>query len=112
MVRPPSRALMFTPFSLCRLPVGTTRLEFVTSGRSVAISSLAVGQASARASTAPKIGSAGSKHSWKVRLSTGWLQINLLLSGQESDERSAASTRTTYTAENSDSSVEKGKQPA
>src|ERR1700736_5006607 len=59
--RPPSRALKFTPFSLCRLPVGTTRLEFVTSGRSVAISSLAVGQASARASNAPNTVDADNK---------------------------------------------------
>jgi len=49
MVRPPSRALTFTPFSLWKLPTGTTRLEFVTSGRSVAMSSLATGQPSARA---------------------------------------------------------------
>src|SRR3984893_6420240 len=45
--RPPSRALKLTPFSICRLPAGTTRLELVTSGRSVMISSLAVGQLSA-----------------------------------------------------------------
>jgi hypothetical protein len=40
------------PFSLWKLPKGTTTLEFVTSGRSVAISSLGVGQfsPSARAS--------------------------------------------------------------
>jgi len=31
------------PFSLCRLPAGTTRLELVTSGRSVAISDWDVG---------------------------------------------------------------------
>jgi hypothetical protein len=72
-IRPPSRALKFTPFSLWRLPTGTTRLELVTSGRSVAISSFAVGQASACASTAPKIASAGSKHVWRVRLGIGWL---------------------------------------
>src|SRR2546427_8198395 len=41
--RPPSRTLKLTPFSLCRLPAGTTRLEFVTSGRSVLISSLVLG---------------------------------------------------------------------
>src|ERR1700742_2414319 len=52
MLWPPSRALMLTPFSFCRLPTGTTRLELVTSGRSVAISSFAVGQESARASIA------------------------------------------------------------
>src|ERR1700722_14850009 len=32
------RAVQLIPFSNCRLPRGTTRLEFVTSGRSVAIS--------------------------------------------------------------------------
>jgi hypothetical protein len=37
------------PFSFWRLPVGTTRLEFVTSGRSVVMPSFAVGQASALA---------------------------------------------------------------
>src|ERR1700694_4257426 len=68
IVRPASRALTFTPFSLCRLPTGTTRLEFVTSGRSVAIASLAVGQASARASTAARIVHADSKHVRRVRL--------------------------------------------
>src|SRR5580700_6559782 len=62
IVRPPSRALKFTPFSLWRLPTGTTRLEFVTSGRSVALSSLAVGQPSARASTDTRIASADSQH--------------------------------------------------
>jgi hypothetical protein len=67
IVRPPSRALKFTPFSLCRLPTGTTRLEFVTSGRSVAISSLAVGQETACASIAPRIVNACSKHIWRVR---------------------------------------------
>src|ERR1700686_5858368 len=44
--RLPSRALKLTPFSICRLPAGTTRLEFVTSGRSVLISSLLLGQPS------------------------------------------------------------------
>src|SRR5258708_9207646 len=68
IVRPPSRALTFTPFSLCRLPTGTTMLEFVTSGRSVAISSLAVGQASARASTAARLANADSKPATRVRL--------------------------------------------
>src|ERR1700749_3005778 len=53
MLRAPSRALVLTPFSFCRLPTGTTRLELVTSGRSVAISSFAVGQESARAAIAP-----------------------------------------------------------
>src|ERR1700710_1762727 len=38
------------PFSICRLPVGTTRLEFVTSGRSVAISEDEDGHSPARAS--------------------------------------------------------------
>src|ERR1700687_6045157 len=66
--RPPSRALKFNPFSLCRLPIGTTRLEFVTSGRSVAIWSLAVGQASARASTAASIVQAHSRHVRRVGL--------------------------------------------
>jgi hypothetical protein len=50
--------------------MGTTRLEFVTSGRSVAISSLAVGHVSADASTAPKTANAESKNIWKVRLLT------------------------------------------
>src|SRR5258708_31814537 len=68
IVRPPPRALTFTPFSLCRLPTGTTMLEFVTSGRSVAISSLAVGQASARASTAARLANADSKPARRVRL--------------------------------------------
>src|ERR1700691_1844416 len=36
-----------TPFSACKFPYGTTRLELVTSGRSVAISSTLVGQGSA-----------------------------------------------------------------
>src|ERR1700692_3012047 len=45
--RSPSRVLKLTPFSICRLPAGTTRLEFVTSGRSVVISSLVLGQLSA-----------------------------------------------------------------
>jgi hypothetical protein len=42
-------------------------LEFVTSGRSVAISSLAVGQPSALASTTPRIAKVDSKHFWRVR---------------------------------------------
>src|ERR1700738_2420755 len=63
-------ALKFTPFSLCRLPMGTTRLEFVTSGRSVAISSLLVGQPSACASAVPRIANADSQHIWSVRLLT------------------------------------------
>jgi len=70
IVRPPSRAVKFTPFSLWRLPTGTTRLEFVTSGRSVAISSLAVGQPSACASTAARTTNADSKPIWRVRLRT------------------------------------------
>src|SRR5215469_14220714 len=45
----PWRTIQSTPFSAWRLPKGTTRLEFVTSGRSVAISSAAVGHWSARA---------------------------------------------------------------
>jgi hypothetical protein len=44
-----TRALALMPFSICRLPAGTTTLEFVTSGRSVAISSLVPGQVSALA---------------------------------------------------------------
>src|SRR5260370_20658198 len=36
----PARRLTFAPFSLCRLPTGTTTLELVTSGRSVAIGAL------------------------------------------------------------------------
>ena len=47
--RSPLRALKLAPFSICRLPAGTTRLEFVTSGRSVLISSLVLGQPSALA---------------------------------------------------------------
>src|ERR1700693_1326406 len=47
--RSPSRMLKLMPFSICRLPAGTTRLEFVTSGRSVVISSLVLGQPSALA---------------------------------------------------------------
>src|SRR6202012_4987074 len=46
MVRPPSRDEVLIPFSLCKLPTGMTMLEFVTSGRSVAISSLGCGQLS------------------------------------------------------------------
>jgi hypothetical protein len=38
MTGPPWRAVQLTPLSICRLPCGTTTLEFVTSGRSVAIS--------------------------------------------------------------------------
>src|SRR6185437_13145851 len=47
---PPSKAVRFRPFSFWRLPQGTTTLELVTSGRSVLISSVAVGQLSDRAS--------------------------------------------------------------
>jgi hypothetical protein len=35
------------PFSFCRLPTGTTRLEFVVSGRSVAMSDADVGHSPA-----------------------------------------------------------------
>src|ERR1700730_8630551 len=49
-----SRVLKLTPFSICRLPAGTTRLEFVTSGRSVVISSLVLGQPSALAVIVPR----------------------------------------------------------
>jgi len=45
--RLPSRPLELMPFSICKLPAGTTTLEFMTSGRSVQISSLVVGQSSA-----------------------------------------------------------------
>ena len=41
--------VVLIPFSLCRLPKGTTRLEFVTSGRSVAISDEEVGHSPAYA---------------------------------------------------------------
>ena len=41
------RAVQLTPLSPCRLPCGTTTLELVTSGRSVAISVAALGQSSA-----------------------------------------------------------------
>src|SRR6267143_2385723 len=47
ITRSPPRALKLTPFSICRLPGGVTTLEFVTSGRSVLISSLMLGQLSA-----------------------------------------------------------------
>src|SRR6516164_6863736 len=47
------RTAQSTPFSACTLCSGTTRLEFVTSGRSVAISSAEVGQSSACAVHAP-----------------------------------------------------------
>jgi hypothetical protein len=71
---------MFTPFSLWKLPVGTTRLEFVTSGRSVAISSLAVGQestrASARASAVASDAIADTRLTLKVRLFTDDLDRN------------------------------------
>src|SRR6516164_5361415 len=43
------RTAQSAPFSACTLCSGTTRLELVTSGRSVAISSAEVGQSSARA---------------------------------------------------------------
>src|SRR5258708_31861737 len=44
------RRVVLMPFSPCRLPTGTTRLEFVTSGRSVAISDAEVGHSPACAS--------------------------------------------------------------
>src|SRR5258705_10513205 len=47
VTRSSPRALKLTPFSICRLPGGVTTLEFVTSGRSVLISSLMLGQLSA-----------------------------------------------------------------
>src|SRR6202171_6531167 len=56
--RSPSRMLKLTPFSICRLPAGTTRLEFVTSGRSVVIASLVLGQPSALAVIVLKQGKA------------------------------------------------------
>ena len=43
---PSGRVVQLIPFSSCRLPVGTTRLELVTLGRSVAMSCLLSGQAS------------------------------------------------------------------
>src|ERR1700740_1859391 len=76
MLWPPSRALTLTPFSFCRLPTGTTRLELVTSGRSVAISSFAVGQDSARASIAP--GSANGDNTQNDRGKLGRLTITLM----------------------------------
>src|SRR5260221_14361579 len=91
IVRPPSRALTFTPFSLCRLPTGTTILEFVTSGRSVAISSLAVGQASARASTAARLANADSKPARRVRLRMKTLDRGKI-------EAAAAQARDNHTA--------------
>src|ERR1700745_2061989 len=48
------RAVRLIPFSACKLPVGTTKLELVTSGRSVWISLWVSGQYSAaEASTIP-----------------------------------------------------------
>src|SRR6202011_6137147 len=41
------RTVQSTPFSICRLPYGTTRLELVTSGRSVEISEALFGHTSA-----------------------------------------------------------------
>ena len=46
----PLRLLKLIPFSLWKLPAGTTRLELVTSGRSVAISDDEVGHSPACAS--------------------------------------------------------------
>jgi len=43
----PCRTVQSIPFSACRLPLGTTRPELVTSGRSVAIGSALVGYSSA-----------------------------------------------------------------
>ena len=43
----PWRTVQSMPFSACKLPVGTTRLELVTSGRSVTMGSLLVGHPSA-----------------------------------------------------------------
>lgn len=49
------RAVRLMPFSACKLPFGTTKLELVTSGRSVWISLWASGQYSAaEASTIPR----------------------------------------------------------
>jgi hypothetical protein len=42
----PGRAVQSTPLSICKAPRGTTMLEFVTSGRSVAISVAPLGQSS------------------------------------------------------------------
>src|SRR5258708_6165554 len=64
--------------SLGHLRSGTTMLEFVTSGRSVAISSLAVWQESACASTAQRKVQVQSKHIWRVRFGTGCLNRKLL----------------------------------
>jgi hypothetical protein len=46
--------LKLTPFSFWRLPTGTTMLELVVSGRSVAMASFALGQLSARAEPVPR----------------------------------------------------------
>src|SRR5262249_21416112 len=43
----PARRLTLAPFSFCRLPTGTTTLELVTSGRSVAIGALVCAHSSA-----------------------------------------------------------------
>src|SRR4029077_2586037 len=43
----PGRAVQLTPLSICKVPWGTTTLEFVTSGRSVAISVAPLAQSSA-----------------------------------------------------------------
>src|SRR4029077_2324882 len=50
----PCAELRLTPFSLCRLPTGTTRLELVTSGRSVAMSEAAVEHSAPIAGNAPR----------------------------------------------------------
>src|SRR5579863_5457393 len=68
---PPSCALKLTPFSFCRLPMGTTMLELVTSGRSVAISSDASGQLSAWASVNVSVTNATKRQLRTSKLSTG-----------------------------------------
>src|SRR5258708_35320443 len=66
-------------------------LEFVPSGRSVAISSLAVGQASARASTAARLANADSKPARRVRLRMKTLDRGKI-------EAAAAQARDSHTA--------------
>src|ERR1700733_4452435 len=48
------RPVELMPFSPCRLPTGTTRLELVTSGRSVAISEPGDGHSPAHAAVADR----------------------------------------------------------
>ncbi len=62
MLRPSSRPVRLMPFSFCKLPTGTTILELVTSGRSVAMSSPGLGQPSARAAVAAVAVNAASMH--------------------------------------------------